>query len=197
MKYLRIVLTVMLLQIFIVSAGSEVRHNQFTKEEIKKMTETRAVIETKHGNIHLKFFPDVAPNHVNNFIDLAKKGFYDSTTFHRVIPGFMIQGGDSNSKDADKSKHGMGDPGYKLKAEFNEKSHKRGILSMARSRNPDSAGSQFFICVKESTFLDRQYTIFGEVTEGMDVVDKIVSQPRDSRDNPNERIEIKVRIVEK
>jgi len=197
MKYLRIVLTVMLLQIFIVSAGSEVRHKQFTKEEIKKMAETRAVIETKHGNIHLKFFPDVAPIHVNNFIDLAKKGFYDGTTFHRVIPGFMIQGGDSNSKDADKSKHGMGDPGYKLKAEFNEKSHKRGILSMARSRNPDSAGSQFFICVKESTFLDRQYTIFGEVTEGMDVVDKIVSQPRDSRDNPDERIEMKVRIVEK
>lgn len=197
MKYLRIVLTVMLLQIFIVSAGSEVRHNQFTKEEIKKMAETTAVIETKHGNIHLKFFPDVAPNHVNNFIDLAKKGFYDSTTFHRVIPGFMIQGGDSNSKDADKSKHGMGDPGYKLKAEFNEKSHKRGILSMARSRDQDSAGSQFFICLADATFLDRQYTVFGEVTEGMDVVDKIVSQPRDSRDNPNERIEMKVRIVEK
>lgn len=197
MKYLRIVLAVMLLQIFIVSAGSEVRHNQFSKEEIKKMAETTAVIETKHGNIHLKFFPDVAPNHVNNFIDLAKKGFYDSTTFHRVIPGFMIQGGDSNSKDADKSKHGMGDPGYKLKAEFNEKSHKRGILSMARSRDQDSAGSQFFICLADATFLDRQYTVFGEVTEGMDVVDKIVSQPRDSRDNPNERIEMKVRIVEK
>jgi len=197
MKYLRIVLAVMLLQIFIVSANSEVKHNKFSKEEIKKMAETTAVIETKHGNIHLKFFPDVAPNHVNNFIDLAKKGFYDSTTFHRVIPGFMIQGGDSNSKDADKSKHGMGDPGYKLKAEFNEKSHKRGILSMARSRNPDSAGSQFFICVADSTFLDRQYTVFGEVTEGMDVVDKIVSEPRDRRDNPNERIEMKVRIVEK
>lgn len=197
MKYLRIILTVMLLQIFIVSADSEVKHNKFSKEEIKKMAETTAVIETKHGNIHLKFFPDVAPNHVNNFIDLAKKGFYDSTTFHRVIPGFMIQGGDSNSKDADKSKHGMGDPGYKLKAEFNEKSHKRGILSMARSRNPDSAGSQFFICVADATFLDRQYTVFGEVTEGMDVVDKIVSEPRDSRDNPNERIEMKVRIVEK
>jgi peptidyl-prolyl cis-trans isomerase B (cyclophilin B) len=197
MKYLRIVLAVMLLQIFIVSANSEVKHNKFSKEEIKKMAETRAVIETKHGKIHLKFFPDVAPNHVNNFIDLAKKGSYDSTTFHRVIPGFMIQGGDPNSKDADKSKHGMGDPGYKLKAEFNEKSHKRGILSMARSRNPDSAGSQFFICVADSTFLDRQYTVFGEVTEGMDVVDKIVSEPRDRRDNPNERIEMKVRIVEK
>ena len=197
MKYLRIVLAVMLLQIFIVSADAEVKHNKFSEEEIKKMAETKAVIETKHGNIHLKFFPDVAPNHVNNFIDLAKKGSYDSTTFHRVIPGFMIQGGDPNSKDADKSKHGMGDPGYKLKAEFNEKSHKRGILSMARSRNPDSAGSQFFICVADSTFLDRQYTVFGEVAEGMDVVDKIVSEPRDSRDNPNERIEMKVRIVEK
>lgn len=197
MKYLRIVLAVMLLQIFIVSADSEVRHNKFSKEEIKKMSETRAVVETKHGNIHLKFFPDVAPNHVNNFIDLAKKGFYDGTTFHRVIPGFMIQGGDPNSKDADRSKHGMGDPGYKLKAEFNEKSHKRGILSMARSRDHDSAGSQFFICIADATFLDRQYTVFGEVTEGMDVADKIVSQPRDSRDNPNERIEMKVRIVEK
>ncbi len=197
MKYLRIALTVMLLQIFIVSAGSEVVHKKFTKEEIKKMAVTRAVIETKFGNIELKFFPEVAPNHVNNFIELAKKGFYDGTTFHRVIPGFMIQGGDPNSKDADRSKHGMGDPGYKLKAEFNEKSHKRGILSMARSRHHDSAGSQFFICVADATFLDRQYTIFGEVTEGIDVVDKIVSQPRDSRDNPNERIEMKVRIVEK
>jgi len=189
----------MLLQIFIVSAGSEVRHNQFTKEEIKKMTETRAVIETKHGNIHLKFFPDVAPNHVNNFIDLAKKGFYDGTIFHRILPRFMIQGGDPDSRDANRHRYGAGDPGYKLKAEFNEKSHKRGILSMARSPHPDSAGSQFFICVADALLLDSQYTVFGEVTEGMDVADKIVSQPRDKSrgDLPNERIEMKVRIVEK
>lgn len=161
------------------------------------MSETKAVIETKFGNIELNFFPDVAPNHVNNFIDLAKKGFYNETTFHRVIPGFMIQGGDPNSKDHDKSRHGMGDPGYKLKAEFNDKPHKRGILSMARSGHPDSAGSQFFICVADATFLDNKYTVFGEVVSGLDVADKIVSQPRDRRDNPDERIEMKVKIVEK
>ncbi len=169
---------------------------KFTKQEIKKMSETSAVIETKFGNITLKFFPDVAPGHVQNFIDLAKKGFYDGTTFHRVIPGFMIQGGDPNSKNPDKRTHGMGGPGYTIKAEFNNKPHKRGVLSMARAANPDSAGSQFFICVKDSPFLDRQYTVFGEVTGGIDVVDKIVAQPRDQNDNPNERIEMKIKIIE-
>jgi peptidyl-prolyl cis-trans isomerase B (cyclophilin B) len=167
-----------------------------TKEEVKKMTGTKAIIETKFGNITLKFFPDVAPGHVKNFIDLAKKGFYDGTTFHRVIPGFMIQGGDPNSKDANKSKHGQGGPGYTIKAEFNDKPHKRGTLSMARAGHPDSAGSQFFLCVKDSSFLDKQYTVFGEVESGIEVVDKIVSQPRDGNDNPNDRIEMKVKIVE-
>ncbi len=160
------------------------------------MAETQAVIETKLGSITLKFFPDVAPGHVKNFVDLAKKGFYDGTTFHRVIPGFMIQGGDPNSKNADKSRHGMGGPGYTIKAEFNSRPHKRGTLSMARSSNPDSAGSQFFICVKDSAFLDRQYTVFGEVVSGMEVADKIVTQPRDGNDNPNDRIEMKIGIVE-
>lgn len=167
-----------------------------TKEEIKKMSQTKAIIETKFGTITLKFFPDVAPGHVKNFIDLAKKGFYDGTTFHRVIPGFMIQGGDPNSKEADKNKHGMGGPGYTIKAEFNDKPHKRGTLSMARAGHPDSAGSQFFICVADARFLDKQYTAFGEVESGMEVADKIVSQPRDARDNPNDRIEMKVKIVE-
>ncbi|HXY61406.1 MAG TPA: peptidylprolyl isomerase [Nitrospirota bacterium] len=160
------------------------------------MSETTAVIETKFGNITLKFFPDVAPGHVKNFIDLAKKGFYDGTTFHRVIPNFMIQGGDPNSKNADKRSHGTGGPGYTIKAEFNDRPHKRGTLSMARSMSPDSAGSQFFICVKDAPFLDRQYTVFGEVVSGMDVADKIVSQPRDANDNPNDRIEMKVKILE-
>jgi peptidyl-prolyl cis-trans isomerase B (cyclophilin B) len=178
-------------------AYAEVKQKTFTKEEIKKMAETKAVIETKFGNIEIKFFPEVAPGHVNNFIELAKKGFYDGTTFHRVIPGFMIQGGDPNSKSPDKSTHGMGGPGYTIKAEFNEKPHKRGIISMARSGHPDSAGSQFFICVADAPFLDRQYTAFGEVVSGMEVADKIVSQPRDARDNPNDRIEMKVKIVEK
>ncbi len=165
------------------------------KEEAEKMSEPRAVIETKFGNIELKFFPDVAPGHVENFIKLAKSGFYDGTTFHRIIPGFMIQGGDPNSKSPDKSKHGMGSPGYTIKAEFSKKPHKRGILSMARSGHPDSAGSQFFICVADAAFLDGKYTVFGEVVSGLDAVDKIVSQPRDSSDNPNERIEMKVRII--
>ncbi|MBM4140972.1 MAG: peptidylprolyl isomerase [Nitrospira sp.] len=161
------------------------------------MAETRAIIETKFGNIEIMFFPEGAPNHVVNFIELANKGFYDGTVFHRVIPGFMIQGGDPNSKDPDRSKHGTGGTGYTIKAEFNSKPHKRGILSMARAAHPDSAGSQFFICVSDSFFLDRQYTVFGEVISGMEVADKIVSQSRDKRDNPLERIEMKVKVIEK
>jgi peptidyl-prolyl cis-trans isomerase B (cyclophilin B) len=182
---------------FVTAVYAEVKYKKFEKKEIQKMAETKAVIETKFGNIELKFFPEVAPNHVNNFVELAKKGFYDGTIFHRVIPGFMIQGGDPNSKNPDKSKHGMGGPGYTLKAEFNDKPHKRGTLSKARAANPDSAGSQFFICVADSPFLDKQYTVFGEVVSGIEVVDKIVNQPRDKRDNPNERIELKVKIIEK
>ncbi|MBI5776191.1 MAG: peptidylprolyl isomerase [Nitrospirae bacterium] len=148
------------------------------------------------GGIVLKFYPDVAPNHVKNFLDLAGKKFYDGTTFHRVIPGFMIQGGDPNSKNPDRASHGMGGPGHRVKAEFNSKPHTRGVLSMARSNDPDSAGSQFFICVADAHFLDWQYTAFGEVVSGMEVADKIVSAKRDGRDNPLERIEITVTIGE-
>jgi peptidyl-prolyl cis-trans isomerase B (cyclophilin B) len=157
-----------------------------------------AVIETQFGEIEIEFLDDKAPGHVKNFTDLAKKGFYDGTTFHRVIPGFMIQGGDPNTRDAKASRaqHGTGGPGYQIKAEFNDTSHKRGVLSMARAQSPDSAGCQFFICVADSTFLDRQYTAFGRVTKGMEVADKIVAAPRDGRDNPHERIEMKVRVVE-
>lgn len=197
MKFFRAGMVVVSVLTFILSAYAEQGDSKSTKEEIKHMAETRAIIETKFGNIELVFFPDKAPNHVNNFIKLAKKGFYDGTTFHRVIPGFMIQGGDPNSKDTDRSRHGMGSPGYTLNAEFNNKPHKRGTLSMARSANPNSAGSQFFICVADSPFLDNQYTVFGEVVSGMEAVDKIVDQPRDKRDNPVDRIEMKVRIVEK
>lgn len=180
----------------ILSVHAEADEQTFSKKEIAMMAETRAIIETKFGKIELEFFPDVAPRHVHNFIELAKKGFYDGTTFHRIIPGFMIQGGDPNSKNPDKTMHGMGGPGYTVKAEFNEKPHKRGTLSMARASHPDSAGSQFFICVADAPFLDRQYTVFGEVVSGMEVADTIVKQPRDRRDNPNERIEMKVRIIE-
>jgi len=190
-----VVLFTMLL--FVGWAYAQSTQKKFTAEEIKKMSETTAMIETNLGTIELKFFPDVAPNHVKNFVDLAKKGFYDGTTFHRVIPGFMIQGGDPNSKNPDKSRHGMGGPGYTVKAEFNDKPHKRGTLSMARAQDPDSAGSQFFICVADAAFLNKQYTVFGEVISGMNVADKIVNQPRDKRDNPNDRVEMKVKIVEK
>tara|TARA_B100000949_G_scaffold99329_1_gene88796 strand:- start:175 stop:564 length:390 start_codon:yes stop_codon:yes gene_type:complete len=115
---------------------------------------------------------------------LAKSGFYDGTLFHRVIPKFMIQGGDPNTKESDKSTWGTGGPGYNMKAEFNSRSHLRGIVSMARSSDPDSAGSQFFIVTSDSTFLDREYTVFGQVADGMEVADKIVNLPRDGNDCP-------------
>jgi len=197
MRILKICMMSLLVLLVAFSAFAAPKNKKFKKEEIKKMSETKAVIETKFGNIELKFYPDVAPNHVNNFIELAKKGFYDGTTFHRVIPGFMIQGGDPNSKDADKSRHGMGGPGYAVKAEFNKKPHKRGVLSMARSADPDSAGSQFFICVGDASFLDGQYTAFGEVVSGMEAADKIVGQKRGANDNPVDRIEMKVKVIEK
>jgi cyclophilin family peptidyl-prolyl cis-trans isomerase len=196
MKTLKVGIILILIGCLIAPAQAQMKDKKFSSEEIKKMEETKAVIETKFGNIELKFFPDVAPIHVNNFIELAKKGFYDGTTFHRVIPKFMIQGGDPNTKNPDRSTHGMGGPGYTIKAEFNKKNHVRGILSMARAADPNSAGSQFFICVANASFLDGKYTAFGEVTSGMEVVDKIISQTRDSKDNPNDRIEMKVKISE-
>ncbi len=152
------------------------------------------VIETSHGTIEVEFFEDKASGHVKNFKDLASKEFYNGTTFHRVIPGFMIQGGDPNTKTNDRSSHGMGGPGYTIDAEFNDARHDRGVLSMARSQDPNSAGSQFFIVVKDSHFLDGQYTAFGKVTSGMDVADKIIDVDRDARDNPTDRIEMKVKI---
>ena len=163
-------------------------------------TTTRATIAVSSqgeawGDIVLQFYPDVAPNHAGNFCKLAAEQFYDGTTFHRVIPGFMIQGGDPNSKNPDRSSHGMGGPGYHIKAEFNNRQHKRGVLSMARAQDPDSAGSQFFICVADSLFLDGQYTAFGNVVSGMDVVDRVVAAKRDGRDNPLERIEMTVTVA--
>ena len=153
-----------------------------------------AVIETNFGNIVIQLFPDVAPGHVENFVKLAQDGFYDGTTFHRVIPDFMIQGGDPNSKDEDRSNDGQGGPGFTINAEFSDVPHKRGILSMARAQDPNSAGSQFFIVVADSNFLDGQYTVFGEVIEGMDVADKIVNVKRDGNDNPLEKVTMKVTI---
>jgi len=157
----------------------------------------RAIIKTKFGDIEIEFYPDVAPRHVENFIKLAKDGFYNGTIFHRVIPGFMIQGGDPNTKDTlKKETYGQGGPGHNVKAEFNDIPHKRGIVSMARAADPDSAGSQFFIVVEDSRFLDRKYSVFGQVKKGIGVADKIVNLPRDERDNPKERAEMTVTIVE-
>ena len=157
----------------------------------------KAIIKTKFGDMDIVFFPEKAPKHVENFIALATSGFYNGTIFHRVIPGFMIQGGDPNTKDLNKPEtYGQGGPSQRLKAEFNDIPHRRGILSMARTSDPNSAGSQFFIVVKDSNFLDGQYTAFGEVVKGMEVADKIVSLPKNSRDLPTERAEVTVVVVE-
>ena len=156
------------------------------------------VIETNFGKIAIEFFPTDAPKTVENFVKLASSSFYDGTLFHRVIPGFMIQGGDPNTKSGNRRSWGTSGPGYNVKAEFNSRSHVRGIVSMARAQDPDSAGSQFFIVVKDSKFLDKQYTVFGRVVEGMDVADKIVNLPRDGNDAPLQDAKMnKVYIVEK
>jgi cyclophilin family peptidyl-prolyl cis-trans isomerase len=143
------------------------------------------IISPNIGAITIEFYPEDAPNTVENFKELAKRGFYDGLIFHRIVPGFVIQGGDPNTKDnTNRSKWGTGSPGWNIKAEFNKKKHSRGVLSMARSQAPDSAGSQFFIVLKDSSFLDGQYTIFGRVTHGMDIVDRIASLKTDYADAP-------------
>ena len=159
------------------------------------------VIETSLGNITIQLNDSAAPKHSANFRKLAKEGFYDSTTFHRVIPGFMIQGGDPNSKNADRNSHGMGGPEYRIDAEIGL-THERGVIAAARQAdqiNPKrmSNGSQFYITIADAKFLDGQYSVFGKVVEGMDVADKIVAVPRDPRDNPIEKVLIKkVTVIE-
>jgi peptidyl-prolyl cis-trans isomerase B (cyclophilin B) len=166
-------------------------------DEAKAAADEVAVIKTSQGTMVLEFFADVAPKHVENFKTLAKKGFYDGTCFHRVIKGFMIQGGDPLTKDeASKARWGTGDPGYKIKAEFNDKPHVRGTLSMARSQDPDSAGCQFFICHGDPRFLDHQYTAFGKLIKGDDVLEKIATTPTGERDVPKEKMIIEsIKIV--
>lgn len=156
-----------------------------------------AVIKTTEGEMVVEFWPDVAPETVKNFKKLAKQGFYDGTAFHRVIKGFMIQGGDPLTKDAkNEARWGTGDPGYKIKAEFNERSHKRGVLSMARSNDPNSAGSQFFICHGDPSFLDRQYTTFGKLIKGDDVLEKIATTKTHPPDRPDKRMGVEsIKIV--
>ena len=156
-------------------------------------TKELAVISTTKGDLTLEFWPEVAPGHVENFKKLAKQGFYNGTAFHRIIKGFMIQGGCPNTKPGGKGMPGTGGPGYQIKAEFNTKAHTRGVLSMARSSNPDSAGSQFFICHGDAKFLDRQYTAFGQLVKGDEVLEAIATVPctGPERSTPTERVEIK------
>ena len=155
---------------------------------VSNTTNEVAVIKTVAGDMVIEFWPDVAPKTVENFKTLAKKGFYDGTAFHRIIKGFMVQGGDPLTKDDTKqNRWGTGDPGYKIKAEFNERSHKRGVISMARSQDPDSAGSQFFICHGDPSFLDRQYTAFGKLIQGDDVLEKLATTKVGAQDRPDKR----------
>jgi len=168
-----------------------------TEQKAPMSTPEVAVIQTSEGTMVIEFWPDVAPKTVENFKTLAKKGFYDGTCFHRVIKGFMIQGGDPLTKDASKeARWGTGDPGYKVKAEFNNRSHTRGVVSMARSQDPDSAGSQFFICHGDPKFLDNQYTAFGKLIKGDDVLEKIATTPTKPGDRPVTRMAVEsIKIV--
>lgn len=171
-----------------------------TKGENKTVnneTNEVAVIKTTEGEMVAEFWPEVAPETVKNFKKLAKEGFYDGTAFHRVIKGFMVQGGDPLTKDAkNEARWGTGDPGYKIKAEFNDRPHKRGVLSMARSNDPNSAGSQFFICHGDPAFLDGQYTTFGKLIKGDDVLEKIGTTPTHPPDRPDKRMGVEsIKIV--
>lgn len=156
----------------------------------------RLVIETDFGTMKIQFFDKIAPKHVEQIVKLASDGMYDNCTFHRVIPGFMIQGGDPNSKSDDLGSHGTGTMGSKLKAEFNDISHKRGVCSMARTQDPNSASSQFFICHDAATFLDKQYTAWGQLTDGYDVMDKIAGLKRNGQDNPGKAATMKKVFIE-
>jgi peptidyl-prolyl cis-trans isomerase B (cyclophilin B) len=188
------------------ATGLAQEQKKSTEQKTEKQTDSKegkmnnnevAVIKTTEGEMVVEFWPDVAPKTVENFKTLAKKGFYDGTCFHRVIKGFMIQGGDPLTKEpAKESQWGTGDPGYKVKAEFNDRHHDRGVLSMARSNDPDSAGSQFFICHGNPRFLDRQYTAFGKLIKGDDVLEKIANTPTHPPDRPNKRVGVEsIKIV--
>ena len=168
-----------------------------------------AVVSTRYGDMVIEIYPEVAEKHVDSFLTHARNGYFNETTFHRVIPGFVIQGGDPNSKSDDRSTHGMGghaanfygigqeddSNSWMLPAEFNSRPHLTGSLSMARSQSPNSAGSQFFICAGPTPQLDNQYTVFGQVVKGLDVIQKIVNSHRDRRDNPKDKVEMNVSVM--
>lgn len=195
-----------LLGIALLTGSALAQEKMDAAPEVKKdepaATNEVAVIKTSAGEMVLEFWPDVAPKHVENFKKLAKQGFYDGTAFHRIVKGFMIQGGDPLTKDRSKEDvYGTGDPGYKIPAEFNNRKHVRGVLSMARSRDPNSAGSQFFVMLGDAPFLDNQYTAFGKLIKGDDVLAKIGDTPvgpsrGGEMSKPKERVEVQsVKIV--
>tara|TARA_Y100001970_G_C14062058_1_gene764701 strand:+ start:180 stop:860 length:681 start_codon:yes stop_codon:yes gene_type:complete len=187
---------------------NQVTEEKNTNVESKKPMMDVAIISTNYGDMVVEFFEGAAPKHVESFKLHAKNGYYNGTIFHRVIPGFMIQGGDPNTKGDNKATYGTGGHAAKfygigieeekntwnLPAEFNNIKHKRGILSMARSNNPNSGGSQFFICATDVAHLNGKYTVFGQVIEGDEIIDQIINLPRDARDNPNRRVEMNVSL---
>ena len=195
-------------------SNQSIKKNENQKEidnlDASKQESEVAVISTKYGDMVIEFFDEVAPKHVESFKLHVKNGYYDGTIFHRVIPGFMIQGGDPNTKSENKASYGTGGHAAKyygigveednetwnLPAEFNNINHTRGVLSMARSNNPNSGGSQFFICASDAPHLNGNYTVFGQIIEGDRIIDQIINLPRDARDNPNRRVEMKV-VLEK
>ncbi len=203
---------VLVMTIFLVGCEKEKKIEpvalKSTKKVISKSEKEIAVITTQYGDMVIEFYNRAAPKHVESFKLHAKNGFYDGTIFHRVIPGFMIQGGDPNTKGNNKSIYGQGGHSAKyygigledkpkswnIPAEFNDIKHTRGILSMARSNDRNSAGSQFFICDAAASHLDAQYTVFGKVVEGLEIIDRIVNMPRDDNNNPLSRVEMKVRL---
>ena len=189
---------VILLLCAVAAATGAVQKKGKKKVAPRDYANTLAILQTDMGDVTLKFHYDVAPHHVENFVNLAAKGFYDGTLFHRVIPSFMIQGGDPLTKKPEDPRHPYGTGGnvvdgqeVRVKAEFNETPHKRGVVSMARAADPNSASSQFFIVVKDSSFLDRQYSAFAEVVSGMEVADRIAAVSRNASDRPNQPVHIK------
>jgi len=170
-----------------------------------------AVISTNFGDMVIEFYPDIAPMHVESFMALANEEYFNGTTFHRVIPGFMIQGGDPNSRNENRATHGTGgragkffglgneeDPStWLIPQEFSDTPHVKGILSMARTNDPNSASSQFFVCHDNANFLDNNYTVFGKVIDGLDIIDEIANVAKDQNDNPLERVEMSIRIAKR
>ena len=170
-----------------------------------------AVISTNFGDMVVEFYPDIAPMHVDSFIALINEEYFNGTTFHRVIPGFMIQGGDPNSRNENRATHGTGgragkffglgneeDPStWLIPQEFSDRPHVKGILSMARTNDPNSASSQFFVCHDNANFLDNNYTVFGKVIDGLDIIDQIANVAKDQNDNPLERVEMSIRIAKR